>query len=358
MRNMQDARNRERLLEMQTFISVGSSVLALPLFLLFWIADLIYTPDRWLECLLWRAAIIPICLITRILLKHSASTLLGTQLTALLFVFSQSLVIAILAVRADDPQLQYCAGLNLVAFGAVTFFPWTTRYLAAAMVAIYAPFYLLIAVSRVRYSASIIAIESFFVLATLAIAVTIRIYTERLRARELSARTRLEEELSSREVIIRERTEETLRLRALTRQFSPQIIDGIHRGRINLVNSIHDAEICTIFIDVVNSTERVRRIDLEHLNRAISMFMEDSMKVLLKYDITIDKFLGDGVLAFSNDPVARPDYVERVVEAALEVRARIKARADKYEMVHCPARTDRRSVEGPRGGCRRRCPAR
>lgn len=53
------------------------------------------------------------------------------------------------------------------------------------------------------------------------------------------------------------------------------------------------------------------------------MFMNDTMSVLLKYNITIDKFLGDGVLAFSNAPIEQNDYVKRVIDAAIEIKAKI-----------------------------------
>src|SRR5690606_8430957 len=65
-------------------------------------------------------------------------------------------------------------------------------------------------------------------------------------------------------------------------------------------------------------------------NRTIAMFMEDTMRSLLKYDVTIDKFLGDGVLAFSNAPIARHDYVMRLVESAVAIRERVLNRSSQY----------------------------
>jgi class 3 adenylate cyclase len=45
---------------------------------------------------------------------------------------------------------------------------------------------------------------------------------------------------------------------------------------------------------------------------------------LLKYDLTIDKFQGDGILAFANEPMKREDFVERTCLAALEIRDLLK----------------------------------
>ena len=52
--------------------------------------------------------------------------------------------------------------------------------------------------------------------------------------------------------------------------------------------------------------------------------MKDVMTTFLKYDITIDKFMGDGVLAFSNAPSEQKNYVDRVLQAALEVLKKLE----------------------------------
>jgi class 3 adenylate cyclase len=96
------------------------------------------------------------------------------------------------------------------------------------------------------------------------------------------------------------------------------------------MDSTHQSEICTIFIDIVNSTDTIRRLSPELTNKTITMFIGDVMRTLLMYDITIDKFLGDGVLAFSNDPVMQKDYVERVIDAALEIRELILSKRSQY----------------------------
>ena len=120
-------------------------------------------------------------------------------------------------------------------------------------------------------------------------------------------------------------------LSELGRQFSPQVVSAIKNGEIKLGDSAQGANICAIFVDIVNSTDRVTRIDNKHINKVISMFMEDASRYLLKYDLTIDKFMGDGVLAFSNAPFRYNDYIERTVRAAIELRDAIQKRQYLYE---------------------------
>jgi class 3 adenylate cyclase len=219
----------------------------------------------------------------------------------------------------------------LITIGVISFLPFTRKFLILNILAIYGPY-----LASIGYyfpeleTLRILIVHLFFILGTLIIALTNRTFTEKLKKEEVINRFLLETELTQRERIIEEKTREGLKLQTLTKQFSPQVVHAIVSGKLNVIETVHRSNICAIFIDIVNSTERILRIDKDDVNKVISLFMEDNMRVLLKYDITIDKFLGDGVLAFSNDPIKHHDYVERVVHAALEIRERIKKNEEHY----------------------------
>jgi len=327
-------RDEERRQEIQAFVSVCSSMLALPLFLVFWICDALYAPlHRW-QFLALRLTIVPIALVTTKLVKR-ARTLRQAETVGLIFTAYNGWIITAMIVWMGDARSPYYAGLNLVAFGTLTFVPWSRAYLVATVAGVYGPFLAFVVHDAFRAKAvspaSVVLV--FFVVATVVISLVVRHFTEGLRQRELVTRIQLEEELASRERIIRVKTTEAVRLQSLAKQFSPQVVHSITSGKLDVVDALHLADICAIFIDIVDSTDHVRQMPLDRVNAIIAMFMEDTMKVLLKYDITIDKFLGDGVLAFSNDPIERGDYVERVVDAALEIRGRIQNRQSEYREI-------------------------
>ncbi len=323
-------REQERHREIQEFVMICSSFLSLPLYLCFWFADLLYAPNYKWEFLALRSIMIPVCLLVNFSIKRT-TTHPQAQIIALLFTFANSFIITIMVFLAEGAMSPYYAGLNLVAAGVMTCIPWSVPFLLTAIVGIYGPFYIgSLLYFDTLYDPSLFGVHSFFNMSTLIIAMVIRYFTEKLREKELNSRMELNNEISSREKIIQEKTAEALKLGMLTKQFSPQVVHAIKHGQLNILKSVHRAHICAIFIDIVNSTDRVIRIDKDDVNKVISMFIDDAMKTLLKYDITIDKFLGDGILAFSNDPIPYDDYVERVLDAALEIRSRIHARKDEY----------------------------
>ncbi len=329
--DLQALRDADRVEEIKEVLKVIANNMAMPLYLMFWISDILYVPQMKWEFLFVRMLIIPHCLTVQYLAKRVA-TFRGAQLVALYFNFGMAIAINYMIFRIDEPATPYYAGLNLIALGNLAFIPWTRRFYIAVALSIFAPYYIVgLLQSKTAEDFTGLFLNSFFVFSTIIMLFFIRFFNERLRQRELSSRIALHNEVRNRDRIIIEKSEEAIRLSALSRQFSPQVVSAIRNRKIDL-SSVRRSKICAIFIDIVNSTERVARGDKDKIHKAIAMFMDDTVRTLLKYDITVDKFLGDGILAFSNDPVAYPDYVDRVLRAAIEIRNRIKQNQDQYEL--------------------------
>ena len=321
----------EKLEELRATLRMISNWMVLPLYFLFWICDAVYVPELKWEFLALRAAVIPCCLIVQYYSKR-VTTFRGGEFLALFYIFSLASVINTMVFMLPDPLTPYYAGLNLVAIGSLTFIPWDKSFYAPGFLVIFGPYYVgqcfrLHTWDHVKG----LLLNSFFIVGTVAITLIIRLFNENLRIKEYLSRVKLNDEIGSRDSIIIEKTDEGTRLNALSRQFSPQVVEAIKNKKINLSETVKGANICAIFIDIVNSTEAVVRLEKEKVHDTISAFMDDTIKILLKYDITIDKFLGDGVLAFANEPVAHTDYAERVVMAAFEIRQKVIARSEFYE---------------------------
>ena len=321
----------EKLEELRATLHMISNWMVLPLYFLFWICDAIYVPEMKWEFLGVRATVIPCCIIVQYYAKRVKTFRAGEYL-ALFYIFSLATVINSLIFMIDDPLTPYYAGLNLVAIGSLTFIPWDRSFYAPGFLVIFGPYYFGQCFRMHSWeNVKGLIINTFFIIGTVAITLIIRQFNEKLRMKEYFSRVQLNDEIGSRDSIIIEKTDEGTRLNALSRQFSPQVVDAIKNKKIDLSATIKGANICAIFIDIVNSTEAVVRLEKEKVHDTISAFMDDTIKILLKYDITIDKFLGDGILAFANEPVTHADYAERVVLAAFEIRQKVISRSEFYE---------------------------
>ena len=80
-----------------------------------------------------------------------------------------------------------------------------------------------------------------------------------------------------------------------------------------------------LYCDVVASTELGDRLDPESVRRLMSRFYDESAEVLRAHGATVEKYIGDEVMAVFGVPVVRQDDALRAVRAACELRERLTA---------------------------------
>src|SRR5688500_16871924 len=78
--------------------------------------------------------------------------------------------------------------------------------------------------------------------------------------------------------------------------------------------------VTVLFCDLVGSTAQAERMDPEDVRALLSRYHERVRADLERYGGTVEKFIGDAVMALFGAPVAHEDDPERAVRAALAVR--------------------------------------
>ena len=316
--------------EIKSVLKVIANWMAVPLFLAFWLADLIYIPSLKWPFLALRLTIVPVCWAAKYFIeKEQASA--KSQWIACAYAFFVALPINIMIVMIPDVTTGYYAGLNLVALGALSFIPFSLQFFAITTAAIYVPYFatvLIKAHTTAEYFG--VLLNSFFIVGSITICFLIRFFNEKLRVREINSRLALKAEIANRDHVIKSKTDEAVRLNTLSTQFSPQVVQAIREGKVDLEKGVRRAQICAIFVDIVGSTERVVRLDQAKVDLVLARFMDTVVSIFLKYDLTIDKFQGDGILAFANDPIRYGDFVQRTCLAAIEVREALRQDREFY----------------------------
>ncbi len=328
---VQSERNSEKIVEYRLAIATSAQKLVGPLFPVFWLIDIFYVPEKKIKFLILRIFVMTYCFSLAFLAKKIKDNIHSLEFAALALVFLPSLIITYMVAESGGISSSYYAGLNLIAAGAICFFPWSNLLKIVVLFCIYLPYLCLPFLIRFEYLDFVgFVVNSFFIMGTIVVSIVIRHAYEKIKSEEIRNKLELKREILGRNQIIELKSQEAVKLGTLTKQFSPQVVHAIKSGKLSTMQSLSRTKICALFIDIVNSTDRIIRLDKDDVSNVMSLFMEDTMKVLLKYDITIDKFLGDGVLAFANAPLERADYVQRVVDAAIEIRERIVLNRDKY----------------------------
>ena len=195
---LEDLRDVEVIEEIRAIMNVISTSMAIPLYLMFWVADLIYAPQFKWQFLGLRLTIIPICFLCR----HESrkeQTARQAQLLCAAFAGLLALPINVMILMIPDVGTGYYAGLNLVAIGCLSFIPYSMNFFIASTFAVYFPYYLVV-FSKAGSLQDVfdILLNSFFIVGSIIICFVIRIYHEKLRMRDLNIRLALRNEIANR----------------------------------------------------------------------------------------------------------------------------------------------------------------
>jgi class 3 adenylate cyclase len=113
--------------------------------------------------------------------------------------------------------------------------------------------------------------------------------------------------------------ERTSRLR---RFLSPQLADLVV-GDETLLGS-HRREIVVVFTDLRNFTPFAETSEPEEVMGVLSEYHRAIGTLVHAYEGTLERFTGDGIMVFFNDPITCDDPAERAVRMALELRDAVK----------------------------------
>ena len=81
--------------------------------------------------------------------------------------------------------------------------------------------------------------------------------------------------------------------------------------------------VSVVFVDLVGSTARAETSDPEDVRALLRVYHEQARDELEKFGGTVEKFIGDAVVAVFGAPLAHEDDPERAVRAALAVRTAV-----------------------------------
>jgi adenylate cyclase len=129
------------------------------------------------------------------------------------------------------------------------------------------------------------------------------------------------------------------RLGRLKRFFAPQIAELILAGATDDPLKSHRRELTVVFGDLRGFTAFAETADPEEVMGVLSEYHAVMGELIVAHEGTLERFTGDGMMVFFNDPVPVEDAPERAVRMAVGMRASIAALREKwlkrgYELDH------------------------
>jgi PAS domain S-box-containing protein len=110
--------------------------------------------------------------------------------------------------------------------------------------------------------------------------------------------------------------------RLFERMVSPAVIEQLDPNSLQLGGKRVD--ITVLFADIRGFTSFSETVSPEQLVAVLNRYLAAMAEAVLSQQGTIDKFLGDAVMAWFNAPIPQPDHTLRAVKAALAMRQAVE----------------------------------
>ena len=110
---------------------------------------------------------------------------------------------------------------------------------------------------------------------------------------------------------------------AFGRYVSPTVVDKLVKGEAALELGGHKEELTILFSDIRGFTTLSEKMAPEDLVHFLNEYLTGMTGAVLDQEGTVDKYIGDAVMAFWGAPLPQSDHAIRAVETALTMRTRL-----------------------------------
>lgn len=124
---------------------------------------------------------------------------------------------------------------------------------------------------------------------------------------------------------VRERRAREYAVAAFGRFLDPRVVQMlVENGETTQTLSGKNREISVLFSDIRGFTTLSEKSTPEQVVALLNAYFTSQSEVIFKHGGTLDKYIGDAIMAFWNAPVDQPDHALRATAAALEMSEKLE----------------------------------
>jgi class 3 adenylate cyclase len=153
---------------------------------------------------------------------------------------------------------------------------------------------------------------------------------KRLHDEEARHRQALAELNATLERRVAEQVGQLERLGRLKRFFSPQLAEAIVAGGAGDPLVTHRREVTVVFLDLRGFTAFAETAEPEEVMGVLRQYHAEMGQLIVEHEGTLERFTGDGMMIFFNDPVEVPNPAERAIRMAVAMRDRVAGLAEGW----------------------------
>ena len=131
---------------------------------------------------------------------------------------------------------------------------------------------------------------------------------------------------------VHEQLERLQRAEQLRRYLAPQVADAVLEGGATVSLTSTRRNLTILFANIRGFTSLSERMEPEELIDGLNQHFTVMTDVVFRHDGTLDKYIGDGILAFFGDPIPFADPAGRAVATALEMRQGLRSLRSRWTL--------------------------
>lgn len=120
-------------------------------------------------------------------------------------------------------------------------------------------------------------------------------------------------------VLVKRSFDEHMRLEKLSRYFSPSVAQHLQSNQ-DMNQAGQEMEVTVLFADIRDFTKMSEKLAGHEVVRLLNEVHEKLVSCIFETGGTLDKYIGDAVMAYFGAPVANPKHADQAVECALRMR--------------------------------------
>ena len=121
------------------------------------------------------------------------------------------------------------------------------------------------------------------------------------------------------------------KLGRLKRFFSPQLAELIVTGGADDPLKTHRRDVTVVFLDLRGFTAFAETAEPEEVMAVLREYHAEMGRLILEHEGTLERFTGDGMMIFFNDPTPVADPAKRALRMALAMRERVTPLCERWK---------------------------
>ena len=98
----------------------------------------------------------------------------------------------------------------------------------------------------------------------------------------------------------------------LAKYLSPQVYDSLFSGEKEVRIENYQKNLTVLFSDIVGFTPLTEGMSANKISKWLNHYLDNMANIVLRYEGTLDKFIGDAVMVFFGDPITRGEQKDAV----------------------------------------------